>query len=56
MVVCQSCILDLMKACIRELVSLNKTLNSEDLSLENALLPNFDFLVSGLFHCIVVCF
>ncbi|KER28874.1 hypothetical protein T265_04345 [Opisthorchis viverrini] len=42
---CQSCILDLVKACIRELIDLNPVLNTDELSLENALLPNFDGLI-----------
>ncbi|KAF5394167.1 Excision repair cross-complementing rodent repair deficiency complementation group 4 [Paragonimus heterotremus] len=48
MAVCQSCILDLIKACIKELVDQNSMLNTDELSLENALLPNFDGLVSWL--------
>ncbi|VDP85673.1 unnamed protein product [Echinostoma caproni] len=48
MLICQSCILDLMKACIRELVDLNPSLCTDDLSLENALLPNFDILIGLL--------
>ncbi|CAL8085597.1 unnamed protein product [Calicophoron daubneyi] len=48
MICCQSCILDLMQACIKELVDRNPVLDADDLSLENAVLPNFDNLV-GLY-------
>ncbi|CAH8645843.1 unnamed protein product [Schistosoma bovis] len=46
MIICQSCILDLMKASLKELCDQNPTLNTDDLTLEKALLPNFDSLVS----------
>ncbi|CAH8609198.1 unnamed protein product [Heterobilharzia americana] len=46
MVICQSCILDLMKASLKELCDQNPTLNTDDLTLEKALLPNFDNLIS----------
>ncbi|CAH8670039.1 unnamed protein product [Schistosoma rodhaini] len=46
MIICQSCILDLMKASLKELCDQNPTLNTDDLTLEKALLPNFDSLIS----------
>ncbi|VDO97486.1 unnamed protein product [Schistosoma margrebowiei] len=46
MIICQSCILDLMKASLKELCDQNPILNTDDLTLEKALLPNFDSLVS----------
>ncbi|KAK4475913.1 hypothetical protein MN116_001156 [Schistosoma mekongi] len=46
MVTCQSCILDLMKASLKELCDQNPTLNTDDLTLEKALLPNFESLIS----------
>ncbi|CAH8566491.1 unnamed protein product [Schistosoma turkestanicum] len=46
MVICQSCILDLMKASLKELCDQNPTLSTDDLTLEKALLPNFDNLIS----------
>lgn len=35
-----------MKASLKELCDQNPTLNTDDLTLEKALLPNFDSLVS----------
>ncbi|CAH8872393.1 unnamed protein product [Trichobilharzia szidati] len=46
MIICQSCLLDLMKASLKELCDQNPTLNTDDLTLEKALLPNFDNLIS----------
>ncbi|CAH8434069.1 unnamed protein product [Dicrocoelium dendriticum] len=44
--ICQSCLLELINACIKELVAQNPMLNIDELSVENALLPNFNSLIN----------